>query len=85
MFLFFVQLSGNFLNIAFSKKGANFVFFNFLCFEMIFLKKKTDFAKTLKKGFQSIFVFFVVAIEEKTKMIAGISGFGFFESKMAVS
>ena len=68
VFLFFGQLSGNFLKITFFKKGCKIGFFNCLCFEMIFEQSRfVTLLKHYKIGFQSIFMFFVVEREEKEK------------------
>ena len=79
------QLSKNSL---FRKKGAKIGFFKFLCFKFIF--GKVSFLGLLKhyenRGF-SRFLCFLFLKEKKGKkeMITGISEFGFFCPKMAVS
>ena len=89
-FVFFcAQLSGNFLNIAFFKKRVQKLvfFFFFLCFKFEILK--FSFLGLLKHykiwGFSKFRNFFVEREESRQKMIIGISGFGFFGPKMAIS
>ena len=87
-----VQLSANFLKIAFfKKKGCKSFFLQFVCFKFNF--ENALFYGLLKhynnRGF-SQFLCFIMLKEKrigKQKMITGISGFWvfFFRSKMAVS
>ena len=75
-------------NSHFRKQGAKIGFFKFLCFKFIFWK--FSFLGLLKhyknKGFSRILCFLSLKEKKKPeKMIIGISGFGFFCPKMAVS